>query len=285
MKIDDTIIVINSSNRVDKVVTPALFPEGVIDWVIAVPYDQFDSYNNKFPGRVRSIPERVPQRLPPQRQYVMETWGELGYKYIWLMDDDLQYFKRNEDNLLRKASTEEIEEMFLSMREHLNEISMVGISTRLGNNRITAPYDELNRVTRSYALASDAFKKVGATFAPYPEHTAEDFHMTLCFLNAGYKNRILHTFAQEDVGGSNAEGGCSLYRDAAVQRKTALWMAENHPEVKIRGKYSKGSWGLQELADGRNFRVDINVQWKQAYKPRIENKPKMGFSFMKKKDK
>ena len=282
MKIDDTIIVINSSNRVDKVVTPALFPEDVIDWVIAVPYDQFDSYNDKFPGKVRSIPDRVPQRLPSQRQYVMEEWAKLGYSYIWLMDDDLQYFKRNEENLLRKASTEEIEEMFLSMREHLNEISMVGISTRLGNNRIVSDYDEINRVTRSYAIASDVFKKVGATFAPFEPFTAEDFNITLQFLQKGYKNRILHTFAQEDVGGSNAEGGCSLYRTAEVQRRTSFWLAETYPCVKIKGKYCKGSWGLQELADGRNYRVDVIVQWKQAYKPILE-KPKGGFSFMKKK--
>lgn len=282
MKIEDTIIVINSSNRVDKVVTPALFPDDVIEWVIAVPFDQFDTYEAKFPGKVRAIPERIAQRLPSQRQYVMETWGALGYKYIWLMDDDLQYFKRNEELLLRKCDTSEIEEMFLTMREHLNEISMVGISTRLGNNRITGPYDEINRVTRSYAIATEAFQKVGATFAPYPEHTAEDFHIALCFLNAGYKNRILHTFAQEDMGGSNAAGGCSIYRNAEVQRRTSMWMVENHPECKLKGKYCKGSWGLQELADGRNYRVDLIVQWKQAYKPKRE-RPVGGFSFMKKK--
>jgi hypothetical protein len=282
MKITDTIIVINSSNRVDKVVTPALFPDDVIEWVIAVPFDQFDTYEAKFPGKVRAIPERIAQRLPSQRQYVMETWGALGYKYIWLMDDDLQYFKRNEELLLRKCDTTEIEEMFLTMREHLNEISMVGISTRLGNNRITGQYDEINRVTRSYAIATEAFQKVGATFAPFEPFTAEDFHMALCFLEKGYKNRILHTFAQEDVGGSNAEGGCSLYRTAEVQRKTSFWLAENHNSVSVKGKYTKGAWGLQELADGRNFRVDVIVQWKQAYKPVFE-KPKGGFSFMKKK--
>lgn len=282
MKITDTIIVINSSNRVDKVVTPALFPDDVIEWIIAVPFDQFDTYEAKFPGKVRSIPERIAQRLPSQRQYVMEEYSKLGYSYVWLMDDDLQYFKRNEENLLRKATTEEIEEMFFTMREHLNEIPMVGISTRLGNNRITSAYDELNRVTRCYAINTEIFKKVGAVFDPFPEFVCEDFHLGLCFLEAGYKNRILHTFAQEDVGGSNAAGGCSLYRTAEVQRKSSLWMAENHPSVKIKGKYCKGSWGLQELADGRNYRVDVIVQWKQAYKPILE-KPKGNFSFMKRK--
>lgn len=284
MKITDTIIIINSSNRVDKVITPNLFPDDVIEWFIAVPEDQQDAYVAKFgQRRVTTIPAEVPQYLPSQRQWIMEHFGIVhGWKYIWLMDDDLQYFKRNEELLLRKCDTAEIEEMFFTMREHLNEISMVGISTRLGNNRITGPYDEINRVTRSYAIATEAFQKVGATFAPFEPFTAEDFHMALCFLEKGYKNRILHTFAQEDVGGSNAEGGCSLYRTAEVQRKTSFWLAENHNSVSVKGKYTKGAWGLQELADGRNFRVDVIVQWKQAYKP-ILKKPKGGFYFMKKK--
>ena len=278
--IKDTIIVINSSNRVNKTVTPDLFPSGIIKWVLAVPFNQEDTYRKKFGANVVAIPDTVPQFLPSQRQWVMENFSM--YSYVWLMDDDLQYFKRNEELLLRKCDTAEIEEMFFTMREHLNEIPMVGISTRLGNNRITSEYDELNRVTRCYAIATEAFQKVGATFAPYPEHTAEDFHISLCFLNAGYKNRILHTFAQEDMGGSNAAGGCSAYRTAEVQRRTSMWMVENHPECKLKGKYCKGSWGLQELADGRNYRVDLIVQWKQAYKPRRE-RPVGGFSFMKKK--
>ena len=167
------------------------------------------------------------------------------------------------------------------MREHLETVPMVGISTRLGNNRITAPFDEINRVTRSYAMSTEVFRAVGKPFSPFEPFVAEDFNMALHFLENGYSNRILHTFAQEDVGGSNSEGGCSLYRTAEVQRRTSLWLAENHPSVKIRGKYCKGSWGLQELADGRNYRVDVTVGWKQAYKPKRE-KPKMLFNFMKK---
>lgn len=282
MKIKDTIIIINSSNRVDKVVTPNLFPDDVMEWLIAVPEDQQDAYVAKFgQRRVTTIPAEVPQFLPSQRQWVMEHFTNHDWKYIWLMDDDLCFFTRNAENLLRKSTTEEIEGMFTAMREHLSEVPMVGISTRLGNNRTLTPFDEINRVTRCYAMCTEAFSKVGATFAPYEPFTAEDFHISLCFLEKGYKNRILYTYAQEDVGGSNAAGGCSLYRTAEVQKRTSFWLAENHPSVKVKGKYTKGAWGLQELADGRNYRVDVIVQWKQAYKPRVE-KAKMNFGFMKK---
>lgn len=274
-KIDDTLIVINSSNRVDKVKTHEKFPKGIMNWVIAVPEAQYKEYAEKFTEkRVYAIPDTVQSYLPSQRQHVMEHFGAT-YKYIWLMDDDLTFFRRKmkenekgeEKPVLRKCKEKDITKMFNTMRKHLSEVSMVGISTRLGNNRITEDFDEINRVTRCYAIESSAFKEVGAVFNPFEPFVAEDFHMALCFLNAGIKNRILHTYAQEDIG-SNAEGGCSTYRNSEVQKKTSFWMAENHPEVKVKGKYSKGSWGLQELKDGRNYRVDVIVGWKKAYKPK-----------------
>lgn len=281
MQITDTIIIINSSNRVTKVITPKDFPNDVIKWVIAIPTEQREEYKKVFnTDKLLLIPESVPKFLPPQRQWIMEHFQD-KYENIWLMDDDLQFFKRNEELLLRKCETDEITEMFIAMCDTLKSVSMVGISTRLGNNRVTAPYDEINRCTRCYAMNTAAFKKVGATFAPFPDFCAEDFHMCLCFLNTGYKNRILHTFAQEDVGGSNADGGCSLYRTAEVQKRTSMWMAENHPEVSVKVKYSKGSWGLQELKDGRNVRVDVLVQWKKAYKPK-KDRVKAQFNFLKK---
>jgi len=282
MKIADTIIIINSSNRVGKVVTPNLFPDDSMEWFIAVPEEQQDEYVAKFgQRRITTIPAEVPKFLPSQRQWVMEHFTNHGWKYIWLMDDDLCFFTRNEENLLRKSTTEEIEAMFVEMRKHLDEVSMVGISTRLGNNRITSDYDEINRVTRCYAMSTEVFSSINGLFMPFEPFTAEDFNITLQFLQNGYKNRILHTYAQEDVGGSNAEGGCSLYRTSEVQKKTSFWLAETYPSVKVKGKYCKGSWGLQELKDGRNYRVDVIVQWKQAYKPKKE-KAKMNFSFLKK---
>ena len=261
----DIMIVINSSNRVGKIKTHGLFPENVIKHVIAVPVDQAPAYREVYGDVVWEIPEEVPQFLPSQRQHMavaMEPW----VKYIWFMDDDLTFFTRGSDLKLHKATPADIERMFHLMVEYIKEVPMVGISTRLGNNRITADYDEINRVTRCYTLDLDVFKKVGATFAPFEPFVSEDFHMALCFLNKGYRNRIIHTFAQEDVG-SNAEGGCSLYRTPAIQRKTAFWMADNHPEVTVRAKDSNNWKGFEEK------RVDMTVQWKKAYKPKKEKLP------------
>lgn len=264
MKIKDTLIVINSSNRIEKVVTHALFPHEVIDWIVAVPDEQAIHYESKFPDNTFAMPDHVAQFLPSQRQYIMEEFGD-QYKYIWLMDDDLTFFKRNEELKLKKCTQDDITKMFYSMRSNLEEVPMVGISTRLGNNRIETDHQDICRVTRCYGINTEVFREVQAIFNPFEPFVAEDFHMALSFLNAGYKTRALFTFAQEDIG-SNAEGGCSLYRTAEVQKKTSFWMADNHPEVDIRVKSSK-NWKMKGKG-AANTRVDMVVGWRKAYKPK-----------------
>ena len=265
-EIDDTIIVINSSNRAGELKTPLMFPEGVMNWVIAIPEEQEVLYLDFYPAeRLLPIPDGIPHELPAQRQFVMEYFE--AYKYVWLMDDDLTFFHRNDELLLRKVDQKFCTEMFKAMHRELQDFNMVGISTRLGNNRISTDYDETNRCTRCYAMNREVFMEVGAKFNPIPNFVAEDFHMTLCFLNAGHNNRILHTFAQEDIG-SNADGGCSVYRTYEVQKTTSHWMENNHPEVKVKVKSSKNAWGLKSKKDGTFSRVDVIVGWKKAYKPK-----------------
>jgi len=261
----DIIIVINSSNRVDKLRTFNKFPKGMIDWVVAIPKEQNKQYRSVLPKhKLLLIPKDVPQFLPSQRQYCTEYHFD-KYKYIFFMDDDLTFFKRNKKLKLKKASTKDIEKMFELVRHTLNDFPMVGISTRLGNNCITEDFTDTARVTRCYAFSLDVFKKVGAVFNPFEPFVAEDFHINLCFLNKGYNNRVIFKYAQEDIG-SNAKGGCSLYRTPKVQEKTAYWMAAHHPEVSVKVKKS-GNW------DGfDDTRVDMIVHWKKAYKPRTKVK-------------
>lgn len=266
-EIKDTIIVINSSHRAGKIITNEEFPTGIIKVVIAVPSDQADTYCNCYGNMVVPIPMVVKQTLPAQRQWCMEHFGG-KYKYIWLMDDDLKFFHRK-DGKLHQAHKEHIEVMFELVRLSLDFAPMVGISTRLGNNRVSAEFEEINRVTRCYAMDSAVYKSVGCRFDPIDYFVAEDFHVALCFLNKGYKNRILYSFAQED-GGSNKGGGCSLYRTAEVQKRTSLWMTANHPEVRIKAKPSKNWNNMEGLKGDQQYRVDMIVGWKKAYKPRPE---------------
>ena len=268
----DIIIVINSSNRVDKVRTHLLFPKlNCIDWVIAVPHDQVEEYSNKF-DHIIIIPEHVAPYLPSQRQWVMEHMAD-KYKYVWFMDDDLKFSYREEGSTkLTLSTTTQISDMFRSMKEAIADYPLVGISTRLGNNFVEKSFDTICRVTRCYALSTQVFKDLGIKFNPIEPFVAEDFHMTLCLLNAGHKNMVLYNYAQEDIG-SNAAGGCSVYRTAMVQETTMKWMAANHPEVTLKVKTNKTGWNLPGSVN--NERLDCIIQWKKAYKPK--GKPKRFF--------
>jgi len=262
MKVDDTIIVINSSNRAGNVKTHSAFPEDYMKWRIAIPADQQEEYlKHHTKEELLVLPHYIPQYLSSQRQHIMELFARTNTKYVWLMDDDLTFFRRNEELKLRKCTPSDMKTMFETVRKHLNDVPMVGVSTRLGNNRIQESFVDITRVTRCYAMDANVFSEVGATFAPFEPFLAQDFHLTLCWLNAGYANRVIYSFAQEDVG-SNAEGGVSTYRTPELLRKVSMWMADNHPEVNPVSKKSKGWDGFSE------YRTDMIVQWKEAYKPK-----------------
>lgn len=261
----DLIVIVNSSNRQKQITLGQLNKtkyqsRSFFEFYLAVPSDQKEMYEN-ITDRLIPIPSKY-NDLPSQRQWCMEN---LTAKYIFFMDDDLTFLIRNKELKLEKCESSDTLGMVESVYHELtqNNIPIVGVSTRLGNNRVIADYEDNCRVTRCYAINREIFKKVGARFDPIPKFVMEDFHITLSFLNAGYPNRVLYTYAQNDVG-SNAEGGCSLYRNAEAQRQTSLWMAKHHPEVTLKTKTSKTGW------QGMESRLDVTVQWKKAFKPKIE---------------
>ena len=263
MKITDTLIVIMSSGRAGKVVTHNKFPKNIIKYVIAVPEKQVPDYEKEYPNiPIVSIPEEVPSFIAPHRQWVMEHFAK-EYAYIWLMDDDLTYLKRNSKLKLKKAKKKQVLDMFLVMREQLNSYVFAAISPRLGNNRQEEDFVDVGRMMDSYAFNTKVFIEEGINFAPYPDIIGEDFHVTLTYLNKGYPNRIIFSYSQSD-GGRNADGGCSDYRSNETQKKAAFWLAEHHPEVTVKTKKSNNWKGLSGTKDGT--RVDMIVQWKKAYK-------------------
>lgn len=273
-EITDTIIVINSSKRSTDMITYEMFPDKVINWVVAVPHDEYKLYSKVLGvNRVQQIPDSIPHCLSDQRQWVIEHYTILGYKFIWFMDDDLKYLRRVDGTTkLKKVNVSDMHEMFLYMRHQMNTHPYVGVSARFGNNNID-DFLDITRVYQSYIINTEIFKKVGAVFNPIPMFLGQDTHMSLCFLNAGYKTRVIGKYAFTEK--SSAPGGCAVYRDATLARRCAIWLMDNHPEVTLKTKFTKTGWGLAETKDGRRYKVDFTIQWKKAYKP-IKTKPTGG---------
>jgi len=272
-------IFINSSHRADKkIITTEQMPDRWRKFAcIVVPHDQVQNYRtaNTFP--ILAIPKDVPQCLPSQRQWVMENAKD---DFIFFMDDDLVFHTRTLNGKLKRSTPSRMESMLREVTFHLTmqNIPIVGISCRMGNNRVPEDHTDITRVTRCYAVNKEVFNKVGAVFDPIDTFVMEDFHMNLCFLEKGHKNRVLYKYAQSDSG-SNAEGGCSLYRTQEIQKRSALFLKQKHPMfVTVKEKKTKGSWiGFKKDKDGFITRTDVIVHWKKAYRFGIR-KPKRGIS-------
>jgi hypothetical protein len=81
-------------------------------------------------------------------------------------------------------------------------------------------------------------------------------------LEQGYPNYIITEFCWDQSRGSNAPGGCSLYRDGEWQRREVLKLKELHPEfVTVVEKKPKIGWG-----QGMTTRTDVRVSWAKAMK-------------------
>lgn len=188
------------------------------------------------------------------RQFVIDQGG----RDIFMLDDDLVFAARRTDNptKFRDATDIELMEMFNDVQRQLHDYPAVGVATREGGNRNTDRYAYNTRLLRALAYRGDILRKNKVRFDRLP--VMEDFDVALQLLSLGLPNCCINWVVQNQ-NGSNLPGGCSQYRTNIVQAKAARMLQEFHPDVvRIVEKATKGKgmWAS---------RVDVNVQWKQAY--------------------
>jgi hypothetical protein len=204
--------------------------------------------------QVFAAPDSV-KGIAATRQWILENADD---EQILMLDDD-QSFRCREDGSykLRAMGDSDYKDMLIGAKLALKEYNAVGISAQAGNNRtfpksVVAP----GRMYNMYALNRSFFLDNDIRFDAM--RVMEDFHVTLSMLKMGYSNAILQDWCWSSPG-SNADGGCSNYRTAEVQREGALRLAELHkPFVTVVEKESK-SWG-----NGLETRTDVRVAWKKA---------------------
>lgn len=211
--------------------------------------------------QVMAAPDSV-KGIAATRQWIIENADD---DQVLMLDDDQSFRCRMEGTYkLRPMDDSDYRDMLDAASETLKEYNAVGISAQAGNNRtfpksVVAP----GRMYNMYALNRNFFLENDIRFDEM--RVMEDFHVTLSMLRMGYSNAILQDWCWSSPG-SNADGGCSSYRSAEVQREGALRLAELHsPFVKVVEKESK-SWG-----NGLEKRTDVRVQWKKALEWGVAN--------------
>jgi hypothetical protein len=205
------------------------------------------------------VPKWV-KNIGDKRHFIVHTLHniEKDGPFIVMCDDDLRLARRRFDNpnKFHRMERQDYVDFFAAIEQHLREYAQVTVMAREGGNR-THGNVICGRAMRvlGYNVAQLRAHKIDFTRVP----TKEDFDATLQLLRLGYPNLVVGSFVQDDGGGSNAAGGCSIYRDHAYMEARALELAALHPGfVKVVKKATKGAWGGGE-------RIDVQVQWKQAY--------------------
>lgn len=229
---------------------------------VVVSLDEQEQYESVVPRCVTVLGIDV-KGIAFVRQWILENARE---PYILFVSDDIRFSYRIEEDgklKLRPSGDLQMVSLFQELYGYLmREYVHVGVSQRAFNHTSAKDYVEIARMNDVYAYNRKLVLAAGARFDVLP--VMEDFDITLSLLELGYPNIVTHRFAWNQRK-SGEEGGCSTYRDWRMQRDAAFALATRHPGcVNIVSKKSKVGW-----ANIGESRVDVNIQWKKAYRPQV----------------
>lgn len=232
--------------------------------VLVVQAHEYQVYKKAWPNlSIACLPPYI-KTISPTRQWILDNTNE---RFFCMMDDDLRFARKREDDRskLREVTDEDMAEMLAMMRSKLQRYANVSISSREGNNRKPESVYYNERIMR--VLAYDKAKMPPlARFDRIP--LKQDFDMTLQLLRAGLKNCVIYEFANDQVGASNAKGGCSTFRTEAMIEQAAKDLQEMHPQfVKLIQKENSNWKGL-----GSQYRTEVQIAWKQAYEAGLKTR-------------
>lgn len=264
MNFEDITVVIPSKGRASDQITIDSIPAEMIPCCsILVDEDELLDYEIEVDNfNIIGLPEDV-KGIGKVRQWAVENCPT---EYLFLLDDDMVFFKRMEGSTkLEKSSPEDILAMFEQLVDWMSfdEIPVVGVSARQGNNHNENDYQDCTRQMNFHGIDVNRFKELGLRFDG--QDVMEDFFMTLTLLTQGIKNRVAYNYCWNQKG-SGAEGGCSSYRTWEMQKRCAEELAEAFPEfVTVVEKKTKTVW--------KDFptRFDVRIQWKKAYQWGLDN--------------
>lgn len=217
-----------------------------------------DREKHLYDGYQTMVLPRSIKTIAPTRQYIMEIARRLHYKHIVMMDDDLRFFARREDDKGKflPITEKQFKTMVKTIDKRLDKYAHVGILAREGGNRVTEPTRTCTRMMRVLGYDVEKFFENEINFDRLPLQS--DFDVTLQLLRKGFPNLVLCEYVQ-DQGSSNAKGGCSHFRTFDMINKNVEKLAKLHaPFVKVTTKQTKTAWNGNE-------RKDVTVQWKKAY--------------------
>lgn len=261
--IRDLGIYIPSRGRATRQFTLARIPKEYRDITyLVVPEDEEADYRRANPGTpVIACPKKGIGRT---RQWILDVCRK---KFVLMFDDDMYFYhriKRLDWHLATNTPAQNklmLDELFAYMIS--DGYIHVGMATRTEASFYLCSYRTCTRVNNVHGFnvsrLATAFDGLQISFRDLP--VMEDFNVTLTLLRNGIPNKVLLDYVWNQPG-SNSDGGCSTYRTAKLQAKSARALAELHPEfVKVVEKKVVGatSW------EGMKTRTDVRIDWHRAW--------------------
>lgn len=246
-------IFIPTMGRLDKQRTLQSIPKSLLDNVSLVcPANEVKPLERNHKVKAVACPAKG---IAATRQWILDTCGT---PVCTMIDDDQWFFKRIGSTVkLEPMDPADVGDLLVEM-EHLALVyPMVGLSARQGNNHHEEEWIALNsRVHNHYALDVATLAKHDIRFDRMK--LMEDFYVNLSLLTTGYETaKVINRCWNQSE--SNSAGGCSGYRDAAMQKEASFFLAESFPGiVQVVEKKTKTGW-----FEG-GIRYDVRIQWKKA---------------------
>lgn len=213
----------------------------------------------------------VQGQLTRVRQWLLETTKA---DVMFLLDDDLQFYCRAslEDYRHHNATNEEVTVGFQHLEKMVRQgYVMVGLGDRPGNNRNNDERDKrspcfpvnfFSRPHEVFVFSVPALRRCGFRFRP---PVMSDFDMILQILQQGYSVPSTTDFfcgqvvSGKGAAGSNAPGGCSVYRTTDMMRNTVMQLQKEFGRSVVHGRIKTAQWG--EISE----RLDAYIRWKSLW--------------------
>lgn len=240
-------IYIPTRGRVDRQVTLRSLPASLRGrtWLVA-PKEEVPELK-KIHKNVLTQPDEV-TTIAVKREWIVKQ--HKGDKLI-MLDDDCGFYARGPKGLIKEYATDAvIEETFQWVEDMLDEFAHVGLSSRMGNNRVEEAVKRTSRMMHAIAFHVPTMKRV-VQFNRVAMR--EDFDYTLQLLRTGYDNIVKYDVCVAP-GSYGAKGGCADERTVQKSDAEAEKLAKLHPGlVKV---VQKDYLGVP--------RKEVVVQWKKA---------------------
>jgi hypothetical protein len=191
--------------------------------------------------------------LTEKRQRILEMAPE---KFC-MLDDDLRFYSRSENgagfisisNMIGKSETARtLRQMFRDIEDALDQHAQVGLVDKFMAQAQPRMYKTSGRYNQVMAYNQKLFKKVRPRFRTITNQE-HDFHLQLSA--AGLPPYILTEWSKDAP--YYAQGGCSIYRTVAVEKRGFEELRKNWPDIVKIVPHAKNISGLA-----------VRFDWKKA---------------------